>query len=100
MKYRLSLSGSALCCASIVFASACSDSDAASEQTHAGGAPLYLAMTRIFDDVTTTSYLHVLDSLDSKAEVDTTKAREISGPAKLYAYGDDQWFAVGGGEEP
>ena len=96
----LSLPTCALCLATFAFTPACSDSDADSEQTHAGSEPLYLAMTRIWDDTTTTSYLHVLDSVTSKTEVDSAKAREINGPAKLYAYGDHYWFAVGGGEDP
>ena len=100
MKVSPALSTCALCLASFAFAPACSDSDADSEQTHAGSKPLYLAMTRIFDDVSTTSYLHVLESVESKTEVDASKAREVVGPAKLYAYGDNYWFAVGGGEEP
>src|SRR5262245_60229459 len=88
------------CALTLALLPGCSDSDADSEQTHAGSEPLYLAMTRIWDDTSTTSYLHVLDSVTSKAKVDVAKARELNGPSKLYAYGKDYWFAVGGGEEP
>ncbi len=76
----------------------CGSSDQGAED-HAGSEPLYLAMTRVWDDTTTTSYLHVLTSLDAGTEVDTKQALELSGPAKLFSYGK-QWFAVGQGDSP
>jgi hypothetical protein len=66
---------------------------------HAGSDPLYLAMTRVWDDTSTTSYLHVLPSLEAGTEVDTQQALELSGPAKLFSYGK-LWFAVGQGDRP
>lgn len=72
------------------------DSDAVE---HPGTDPLYLAMTRVWDDTTTTSYLHVVSSLDAGTAVETSQALELGGPAKLFAYGK-VWFAVGDGENP
>lgn len=87
MKHCVSLSSLAL-----LALAACSDSDAepAQPEPHASESPLYLAVARIFDDTTTTSYLHVLPSVDRKTEVDVSQAREIVGPAKLFAYGKDR----------
>lgn len=97
MKHFVSLSSVAL-----LALAACSDSDAqpVKPERHAGESPLYLAVARVFDDTTTTSYLHVLPSVDRDTEVDVSQARELVGAAKLFAYGKDRWFAVGGGEEP
>jgi hypothetical protein len=97
MNVRQSVS---VCSLALAFVLGCSDSDADNERTHAGSEPLYLAMTRIWDDTSTTSYLHVLEAVTSKTEVDVSNAREVNGPAKLYAYGENYWFAVGSGEEP
>ena len=62
--------------------------------------PKYVAVTRVWDDTTTTSYAHVVSSLSAETEVDTSRALEIGGPAKLFSAGDDRWFAIGGGEAP
>lgn len=94
MLHRSSLCG--LLLGSLALSCASSDQAAAD---HAGRDPLYLAMTRVWDDTTTTSYLHVLASLDAGTEVDTKQALELSGPAKLFSYGK-LWFAVGQGDSP
>jgi hypothetical protein len=62
--------------------------------------PAYLVATRVWDDTVTTSYFHVVSSLESDATLDESRALEVTGAAKLYAVGDIGWFAVGGGEEP
>jgi hypothetical protein len=85
-------------CGLLLGALSCGASDQGAED-HAGSEPLYLAMTRVWDDTTTTSYLHVLTSLDAGTEVDTKQALELSGPAKLFSYGK-LWFAVGQGDSP
>jgi hypothetical protein len=56
--------------------------------------------TRVWDDQTTTSYFHVVPSLDEGARVDESQALEVAGAAKLYAAFDLGWFAVGDGEAP
>jgi hypothetical protein len=56
--------------------------------------------TRVWDDTTTTSYFHVTSSLAEGTEVDSTRALEVPGAAKLYAAYDLGWFAFGEGESP
>lgn len=63
-------------------------------------APAYLVGTRVWDDVSTTSYFHVLPSLERGTKVDAQKALEIPGAAKLYSVPGIGWFAVGGGDAP
>lgn len=63
-------------------------------------APAYIAATRVWDDTTITSYFHVIGSLDAGTSVDTSKALEVPGSARLYTLPDVGWFAVGGGESP
>jgi hypothetical protein len=68
-----------------------------------GGEPeaaAYLLGTRIWDDTSTTSYFHVVDSIEEGNEVDTDQAIELPGAAKLFAVDGIGWFAVGGGEAP
>lgn len=62
--------------------------------------PLYLAGTRVWDDTQTTSYFHVISSLESGTEIDLGTAMEVPGSAKLYAVEGVGWFAIGGGEGP
>jgi hypothetical protein len=62
--------------------------------------PAYVAATRIWDDTTTTSFFHVLPSLAGGTPVDASQALEVAGAAKLFAFGDLGWFAIGGGEAP
>jgi hypothetical protein len=66
----------------------------------AGSDPAFLLGTRVWDDVTTTSYFHVVSSLDAETEVDPSQALEVPGAAKLYSVPSLGWFAIGGGEEP
>jgi hypothetical protein len=72
----------------------------------AGGAPfveedpVFVLGTRVWDDTTTTSYFHVVPSLEADTEVDATQALEAPGAAKLYSIPGAGWFAVGGGEAP
>lgn len=56
--------------------------------------------TRVWDDTSTTSYFHVVSSLDASTVVSRGDALEVSGAAKLYSIAGAGWFAVGGGEEP
>jgi hypothetical protein len=82
-------------------AAACSSAGGGDDgPSHEGSDPLYLAMTRVWDDTSTTSYLHLVPSLDAGTEVDVSQALELPGPAKLFAHEKLGWFAVGGGEEP
>jgi hypothetical protein len=61
-------------------------SDSEKTDTGAGSGPLYGIMYEVFDDVGSTSYLSVLNSLDVEA-IDTTKALEFAGGrAFLHAY--------------
>jgi hypothetical protein len=63
-------------------------------------AAAYLVGTRVWDDSSTTSYFHVVDSLEAGTEIDLREAIESPGPAKLFAIGELGWFAIGGGEAP
>lgn len=77
----------------------CSDGrDEAPSRVEAG--PAYLVGTRVWSDTTTTSYFHVVPSLDAGTVVDPARAVEVSGAAKLFAVDEIGWFAVGGGEQP
>jgi hypothetical protein len=60
----------------------------------------YVATTRIWDDTTTTSYVHVLPSVAAGTQVDPSQALEVPGAAKLFSFDDLGWFAIGGGESP
>jgi hypothetical protein len=62
--------------------------------------PAFLVATRIFDDSSTTSFFHVVPSLEAGTTIDLSKALEIAGSAKLYAIPGGGWFAVGAGESP
>ncbi|HTV21728.1 MAG TPA: hypothetical protein VMG12_23725 [Polyangiaceae bacterium] len=64
------------------------------------GASAFLLGTRVWDDTTTTSYFHVVPSLDAGTSVRPERALEVPGAAKLYAAYDLGWFAVGSGESP
>lgn len=63
-------------------------------------APAFAIGTRIWDDSSTTSYFNVVDSLAAGTTVDTSKAIEVAGSAKLFSLGSLGWFAIGGGESP
>ncbi|UJR83180.1 hypothetical protein [Sandaracinus amylolyticus] len=60
--------------------------------------PLYAVMYEVYDDVGSTSYLALLDSLDID-EIDTTRTREYGGGrAHLQAY--NGWLFVGEAQSP
>ncbi|HUF98827.1 MAG TPA: hypothetical protein VMM60_11930 [Ilumatobacter sp.] len=63
-------------------------------------APAFLLGTRVWDDTSTTSYFHVVSSIEPQTAIDESQALEAPGAAKLYAIEGVGWFAVGGGEEP
>ncbi|MDQ2643174.1 MAG: DUF4374 domain-containing protein [Myxococcota bacterium] len=60
----------------------------------------YLLGTRVWDDTSTTSYFHVVSSIEEGATTDESRAVEVPGAAKLYAVEGVGWFAIGGGEAP
>jgi hypothetical protein len=62
--------------------------------------PVYMAATRVWDDVSTTSYFHLVDSIASDTVVESSQALEVPGAAKLYALEGIGWFAIGEGESP
>lgn len=62
--------------------------------------PAYLLGTRVWDDTSTTSYFHVVPSLEEGTPVDSRLALEVPGAAKLYSAFDLGWFAIGSGESP
>jgi hypothetical protein len=80
-----------------------SPSSGAEAQLDAGeaeAAAAYLIGTRVWVDTTTTSYFHVVRSLEGDTTIDEGRALEIGGSAKLFAVPGLGWFAVGGGEDP
>lgn len=81
-------------------AAACSSSSDEGPVDRSGTTPLYLAATRVWDDTSTTSYFHVLPSIDADTVVDGSQALEVGGSAKLFANGPNEWFAIGSGESP
>jgi hypothetical protein len=89
-----------LAASSLISACATSDDDSATPSSRPSQGPAFVAATRIWDDATTTSYFHVLPGIDAETEVDSAQALEVSGAAKLFAYGNLGWFAVGNGESP
>jgi hypothetical protein len=62
--------------------------------------PAFLVATRVWDASSTTSYLHVVPSLEPGTTIDLRNALEVPGSAKLYAIPSGGWFALGGGEAP
>jgi hypothetical protein len=80
-------------------AASCSDDDGGGETVLPDG-PLYLVGTRFWDDSSITSYFQVVPSLAAGQSVDLARAIEVPGAAKLMAYADLGWFAVGDGESP
>ncbi len=79
---------------------ACSGNDA---NERAGGSPETPALllgTRVWDDTSTTSYFHVVSSIEAGTAIDASRAVEVPGAAKLYAIEGVGWFAIGGGEAP
>jgi hypothetical protein len=60
----------------------------------------FLLGTRVWDDTSTTSYFHVVPSLEAGVLVDEDRALEVPGSAKLFAIEGAGWFAIGNGEAP
>jgi hypothetical protein len=60
----------------------------------------YLLGTRVWDDVSTTSFFHVVSTLEADTQIDESEALEVPGAAKLYSVPGLGWFALGGGEAP
>ena len=83
-----------LCC-SLVCSAGCDDDakDAVS------GDSQYLVAARIFsaDGTDTTSYLHLVSSLEEGTKIDPKQAVEVAGSVKVFAL-DDGWLAVGSGD--
>jgi hypothetical protein len=65
-----------------------------------GEGSAFLLGTRVWDDTSTTSYFHVVSSIEEETEIDENRALEVPGAAKLYAVPGLGWFAIGGGEAP
>lgn len=86
--------------ASILLQACGNSGDDSAANSHGGSQPLFLAAARVWDDTTTTSYFHVLPSIGADTLVDAHQALERAGAAKLFAYGDLGWFAIGDGESP
>src|SRR5262245_15725425 len=61
--------------AGLVLASCGTDPDASVPAIAEG--PAYLVGTRVFDDTTTTSYFHLVPSLDADTEIDPSVALEV-----------------------
>lgn len=78
---------------------ACSD-DGNPPEPSGDGDRAYLLGTRVWDDSSTTSYFHVVPTLEAGTVVDPATALEVPGSAKLFSIADAGWFAIGGGEAP
>ena len=78
----------------------CGDESKEAEFGAEGDGVLYMAATRVWDDTSTTSYFHLFDSITPDTKIDVKQALEVPGAAKLLAYGDLGWFAIGEGESP
>ncbi|HKU42420.1 MAG TPA: hypothetical protein VJR89_29880, partial [Polyangiales bacterium] len=72
----------------------------AGQPAHGKDEPLYLVGTRVWDDASTTSYFHVLPSIEKGTDIEAARALEVAGAAKLFALADIGWFAIGAGERP
>src|SRR5690606_34503129 len=62
--------------------------------------PAFVLGTRVWDDVSITSYFHVVGSLEAGTEIDPSRAREQAGAAKLVALPEIDWFGLHSGEQP
>ncbi len=74
----------------------CSDDDKQKAVDATG--PLYAVMYEVYDDVSSTSYLSLLDSLDID-EVDSTQAREYGG-GRAFVQTYNNWLFVGEAQTP
>lgn len=62
--------------------------------------PAFVLGTRVWDDVSITSYFHVVPSLEAGTEIDESRALEQAGAAKLISLSEIEWFGLHSGEEP
>jgi hypothetical protein len=77
------------------------DSGAAADGGEPAAAALFLVNTTVFGaDGMSNTYFAPLESLAAGTKLDTKRALEAPGMAKLYAREGLGWFALGGGEEP
>ena len=60
----------------------------------------FLLGTRVWDDTSTTSYFHLVSSIEAGVAVNEDQALEVPGSAKLFAIEGAGWFAIGNGEAP
>jgi hypothetical protein len=81
----------------VASAAACADD---TDPTGTPTGPAFLLGTRVWDDSSTTSYFHVVSSLEAGTTVDTGLAVEVPGAAKLFAIPGAGWFAIGDGDAP
>lgn len=88
----------AACFLSLASLLGCSESEDAPGKNVDAGGPLYAIMYEVYDDVGSTSYLSLLDSLDIE-EVDPKQTREYGGGrAFVQTYND--WLFVGEAQTP
>lgn len=80
--------------------SACSGNGSHAGDGGSSETPAFLLGTRVWNDTSTTSYFHVVSSIEAGTAIDESRAVEVPGAAKLYAIEGVGWFAVGGGEVP
>jgi hypothetical protein len=86
---------------STLLAVACGDNTEPPDMMKEGEtAPAFAVGTRVWDDSSATSYFNVVESLEAGTTVDTMRAIEAAGSAKLFSLGSLGWFAIGGGEAP
>lgn len=62
--------------------------------------PAFLLGTRVWDDNDTTSFFHLIPSLEAGTPLDRSIVLEVPGAAKLFSARGIGWFAVGQGEAP
>jgi hypothetical protein len=79
----------------------CYDEPDASKPLKVEGSP-YLLGTRVFtpDGEMTTSFFHVVPSLDADTRIEPDQGLEVGGSAKLFSLGEIGWMAIGDGEQP
>ncbi|WP_437713079.1 hypothetical protein WMF45_45390 [Sorangium sp. So ce448] len=64
------------------------------------GEEAFVVATRVWDDMATNSYFHVVPSLDAGTTVDPSQALEVPESARLFAFEDEGWFGIGDGQSP
>ena len=65
-----------------------------------GDEAAFVLGTRVWDDVSTTSYFHVVSSLGATTKIDESRALELPGAAKLVSLQDIGWFGLHSGDSP